>query len=212
MGASLKPKPRTNRHGHFSKALDEAIWTVVYWQKRVTILMTNTLQDKLATTMSRSGLKEDDTRWHPRVGLGKATRNLDRVKRDIFSKHQTQLEELGEALVEENDNTKEAQLKNIRSREKMAKDYKALKLALNSVNDKKKGGGINHLQISENGGTRTITEPGMMAETLRDFGVKHYGPANHTIFGHGEGHDLITDDPMTNPVYDTFPGGTCMDT
>ena len=53
--ASLKPQPRTNRCGNFSKALDEAIWTVVYWRKRLTILTTNTLQDKFAMAMSRSG-------------------------------------------------------------------------------------------------------------------------------------------------------------
>ena len=82
--ASLKPQPRTNRRGNFSKALDEAIWTVVYWRKRVTILTTTTLQDKLATAMSRSGLKEDDTRWQSKVRLRKAHRNLDRVKREIF--------------------------------------------------------------------------------------------------------------------------------
>ena len=52
----------------------------------------------------------------------------------------------------------------------------------------------------------------MMAETLRDFAGKHYGKANHTIFGHGEGHNLLTDDPMTNPVYDIFLDGTFMDT
>ena len=68
----------------------------------------------------------------------------------------------------------------------MAEDYKAVKSALNSVNDKKKGGGINHLQISENGGTRTITEPGMMAETLRHFAVKHYEHAHYSMFGHSE--------------------------
>jgi uncharacterized protein YbcC (UPF0753/DUF2309 family) len=142
----------------------------------------NTLQDKLATTMGRSGQKEDDIRWHPKVGLRKAHRNLERVKRDLFSKHQTQLEELAEALAEENDNTKEAQLKTIQNKEKMAEDYKVVKATLNSVNDKKRGGGLTHLQISENGGTRTITEPGKMAETLRDYAVKHYGLANHTIF------------------------------
>jgi hypothetical protein len=60
--ASLKPQPRTNRRWYFSKALEKAIWTVVYWQKRVTMLTTNTLQDKLATAMNRSGQKEDDTR------------------------------------------------------------------------------------------------------------------------------------------------------
>jgi hypothetical protein len=51
-----------------------------------------------------------------------------------------------------------------------------------------------------------------MAETLCDYAVKKYGQANHTIFRHGEGRDLITDDPMTNPVYDTFLDGTFMDT
>ena len=79
---------------------------MVYWWKRVTIITTNTVQDKLATAMSRSGLKEDNTGWHPKVGLRKSHRNLDRVKRDIFSKRQTQLEELAEALAEEKDNTK----------------------------------------------------------------------------------------------------------
>ena len=51
-----------------------------------------------------------------------------------------------------------------------------------------------------------------MAETPRDFAVKHYGQANHTICGHGDRHDLLTDNPMTNPVYDTFLDGTFMDT
>jgi hypothetical protein len=41
---------------------------------------------------------------------------------------------------------------------------------------------------------------------------KDLGRENHTIFGHGEGHDLLTDDPMTNPVYDNFLDGTFMDT
>ena len=67
-------------------------------------------------------------------------------------------------------------------------------------------------KFSENGGTVTITEPGKMAETLRDYAVKHYGQVNHTIFGHGDGHDLLTDDPMTNPVYETFFDGTFMET
>ena len=52
----------------------------------------------------------------------------------------------------------------------------------------------------------------MMAETLRDFAVKHNGQALHTIFGHGEEHDLLTDDPMTNPVNYTFLDGTFIDT
>jgi hypothetical protein len=52
----------------------------------------------------------------------------------------------------------------------------------------------------------------MMAGTLRDFEVKHYGQANHTIFGHGERHELLTDDTMPNPVYDTFLDGIFMDT
>ena len=82
------------------------------------MLTTNTLQDKLATAMSRSGQKEYDIRWHKKVGLRKAHRKLDRVKRDLFSKRQTQLEELAEALAEENDNTKEAQLRTIRNKEK----------------------------------------------------------------------------------------------
>ena len=137
--AALKPQPRTNRRGHFSKALDEALWTVVYWRKRVTMLTTNTLQDTLAKAMKRSGQKEDEIRWHPTVGLRKAHRDLDRVKRDLFSKRQSQLEELAEALADENDNTKEMQLKALRNKEKMAADYKAVKSALNSVNDKRGG-------------------------------------------------------------------------
>ena len=194
--ASLKPQPRTNRRGHFSKSLDEALWTVVYWRKRVKMLTTNTLQDKLATAMGRSGQRDEDIRWHPKVGLRRAHRNLDRVKRDLFSKRQTQLEELAEALAEENGNTKEMQLKALRNKEKMAADYKAVKSALNSVNDKRRGGGLTRLQISENGVTQPITEPEKMAETLRDYAVKHYGQANHTIFRHGEGHDLLTNGPM----------------
>ena len=94
----------------------------MYWQKRVTMLTTNTLQDKLATDMIRSGQKEDDIRWHPKVGLRRAHRNLDRVKRDLFSKRQTQLEELAEALAEENDNTKEMKLKALRNKEQIAAD------------------------------------------------------------------------------------------
>ena len=50
------------------------------------MLTTNTLQDTLAKAMKRSGQKEDEIRWHPNVGLRKAHRNLDRVKRDLFSK------------------------------------------------------------------------------------------------------------------------------
>ena len=79
---------------------------------------TNTLQDKLATAMDRLVQKEEDIRWHPKVGLRRAHRNLDRVKRDLFSKRQTQLEELAEALAEEKDNTKEMQLKALRNKEK----------------------------------------------------------------------------------------------
>jgi hypothetical protein len=37
--------------------------------------------------------------------------------------------------------------------------------------------------------------------------VKHYGQANHDIFGHGKYHDLLTDKPMTNPVYAIFLDG-----
>jgi hypothetical protein len=122
------------------------------------------------------------------------------------------LDELAEALAEENDNTKETQLKQIRNWEKVTEGYKAVKLALNTVNDQKKGGGLTHLQVTENRGTRTITDPGPMAETLRDFAVKHYGQTNHTIFGYGKEHDILTEDPMTNPVYDTFLDGTFIDT
>ena len=43
-----------------------------------------------------------------------------------------------------------------------------------------------------------------MAETFQNYAVKHYGQTNHTIFGHGEGHDLLTADPMLNPVYNKF--------
>ena len=83
------------------------------------MLTTNTLQDKLATAMDRSGQKEEDIQWHPKVGLRRAHRNLERVKPDLFSKRQTQLEELAEVLAEENDNTKEIQLKALRNKEKM---------------------------------------------------------------------------------------------
>ena len=68
------------------------------------------------------------------------------------------------------------------------------------------------MQITENGGTVTIIDPGPMAETLRDFAVNHYGQANHTLFVHGEVHNLLVDEPMTNPVYETFLDGTLMDT
>ena len=51
-----------------------------------------------------------------------------------------------------------------------------------------------------------------MAEMLRDYAVKHYKQAHHTIFGHSEGHDLLTNNPMSNPVYDIFLDGTFMDT
>ena len=115
-------------------------------------------------------------------------------------------------MAEENDTTKETQLKQIRNLETMAEDYRAVKSALNSVNDKKKGGRLTNLKITENGGMRTITDPGPMAETLRDFAVKNYGQANHTIFGHSEGNDLLTEEPMVNPVYDTFLDGAFMDT
>ena len=78
--------------------------------------------------------------------------------------------------------------------------------------DKEKGGGINTLKIKENAGTWTLMEPGPMAEKLRDFALNNYRQANHIIFGHGKGHDLLTDDPMTNPVYDTFLDGKFLDT
>ena len=42
----------------------------------------------------------------------------------------------------------------------MAEDYKAVKSALNSVNDKKKGGGLTTLKFSEHGRMITITDPG----------------------------------------------------
>ena len=177
----------------------------------------NNANDEYASGHTRKGNetvrpKRGRNQMAPEGWARKAHRNLDRVKRDLFSKRQTQLEELAEALADENDNTKEMQLKALRNKEKMAADYKAVKSALNSVNDKRRGGGLTRLKISEHGGTRTITEPEEMAETLRDYAVKHYGQENHTIFGHGEGHDLLTDDPMSNPVYDSFLDGTFMDT
>ena len=83
----------------------------------------------------------------------------------------------------------------------MVEDYRLVKSALNNVNDKKKGGRLTNLKITENGGTRIITDLGTMAETLRDFAVKNYGQANHTILGHGERHNLLMDEPIKNPVY-----------
>ena len=47
---------------------------------------------------------------------------------------------------------------------------------------------------------------------LRDFALKRYEQENHTIFGHGEGNDLLKDEPMINPGYETFLDGTFMDT
>ena len=73
---------------------------VAYWRKRVAILMTNTPQDNLATARARSGLAEEETLFHARVGLRKSYQNLGRVKREFVSKFQTQLEELAEALEE----------------------------------------------------------------------------------------------------------------
>ena len=72
----------------------------------VTILTTNMPRDKLATAMSRLGRKDDDAQLHLRVGLRKAHRNLCIVKWDVFSKQQPQLDELAEALAEENESTK----------------------------------------------------------------------------------------------------------
>ena len=79
---------------------------------------------------------------------------------------------------------------------------------LKKVTDKMKGGGISKLQIKDNGGTRTVMDPGLMVDALCDHYVKHYGQANHTIFRHGEYRDLLTADPMSNPVYDEFLDGT----
>ena len=50
-----------------------------------------------------------------------------------------------------------------------------------------------------------------MVESIRNFSVKHYEQSNHNICGHGEGHDLLMDDPMTKQVYDTFQDGIFMD-
>ena len=59
-------------------------------------------------------------------------------KKRHFSKRQTQLEELAEALAEYNDTKKEAQLKQIKNQEKMAEDYRGVKSFLNRFTDKKK--------------------------------------------------------------------------
>ena len=56
----------------------------------------------------------------------------------------------------------------------MVKNYRTVKSALNSVNDKKRGGELTNLKMKKNGGTRKITDPGLMEETLCDFTVKHH--------------------------------------
>ena len=50
-------------------------------------------------------------------------------------------------------------------------------------------------------------EPNPMAEVLHDHAIKYYGQANHTIFGHGEVHDLLIEYLISKPMYDKILDG-----
>ena len=82
----------------------------------------------------------------------RAHRNLSRVKWDLFSKQQDQLTELATTLVEEKGTPYMVQLKQLQHREKMVKDYRAVKSVLKKVTNKRKGGGptLTKLQSKEN--------------------------------------------------------------
>ena len=58
---------------------------------------------------------------------------------------------------------------------------------------------------TRNGSRRTnhphLLDENEISETLRDFNTKHYGQANKTVFGGGDYYTLLTDKPMTNPIY-----------
>ena len=63
------------------------------------------------------------------------------------------------------------------------------------------------MKIKENGGNLKIMDPIPMSEVLCDHAIKKYGQSNYTIFGYSEGHGLLTEYPMSNPVYNKFLDG-----
>ena len=42
------------------------------------------------------------------------------------------------------------------------------------------------IRVEDEGGTKTLLEEAKIAETLRNFAIKHYGQANKMVFGGGD--------------------------
>jgi hypothetical protein len=70
------------------------------------------------------------------------------------------------------------------------------------------GGGMTVLRGGDEGGTKTLLEEAKIAETLRNFAIKHYSQANTTVFGGGDIYQQLTENPMTNPIYEELLNGT----
>ena len=64
------------------------------------------------------------------------------------------------------------------------------------------------LRGEDEGGTKTLLEEAKIAETLRNFAIKHYGQDNKMVFGGGDIYQQLTENPMTNPIYQELLTGT----
>ena len=206
---SLSPTPRSNRTTNFSPEFDIALRRLAYWRRRVTALTSTVItQASLDTFRCRAEIPiEEVGRRHPRLERAQAHRHLRRVRRDGFAKRQQNLVELAEAISKGTSTDPAAAIKQLKNKEKMAGDYAAIRGVLNAVTKKRGGGGLTSLRVTQpdtdhdEPTTRVLLDENEIAETLRDFNTKHYGQANKTVFGGGDYYTLLTDKPMTNPIY-----------
>ena len=89
----------------------------------------------------------------------------------------------------------------------MANDYAAVRKVVNTVTNKRGGGGITLLRVDTEESQDTLLEPLEISRALRDHTIRHYGQANATPFGTQDVFDKFTEDPMKNPVYDEILNG-----
>ena len=89
----------------------------------------------------------------------------------------------------------------------MANDYAAVRKVVNTVTNKRGGGGITLLRVDTEESQDTLLEPLEISRALRDHTIRHYGQANATPFGTRDVFDKFTEDPMKNPVYNEILNG-----
>jgi hypothetical protein len=95
-----------------------------------------------------------------------------------------------------------------RNKERISKNCNTVRAVAIQVMKDRGGGGMTVLRGEDEGGTKTLLEEAKIAETLRNFAIKHYGQDNKMVFGGGDIYQQLTENPMTNPIYEELLTGT----